>query len=108
MDNALAAKMGQLPDHDTLSQLPWSALLNLRNQFAESRDAQNLLAPYEHRAYMREYTDSVPSAAVNAMLTLGYTPYKMLTGNKEWSDPSMGEVKQGLLGVYEGLKRNRR
>lgn len=107
--NALADR-SLIPSEETLATMGWADLLNLRRRL-KTRQAQNIVAPYEHRAYMRENTQGTGQAAVNAMLTLGYTPYKMATNwyhqkqDPMLSDPSVNELRQGLMGVYEGWKR---
>lgn len=109
VQNALADH-AILPSEDQMAQMSWSDLIALRRKL-KTRAGQNLVAPYEHRAYMREFTNGPGSAAVNAMLTLGYTPYKMMTNwynqksDPSLSDPSVNELRQGLIGVYEGMMR---
>ena len=107
--NALAPQE-DIPDSNKLASMNWADLVALRRRL-KTRAAQDAVAPYEHRAYMREFTTGPGSAAVNAMLTLGYTPYKMMTNwynqksDPSLSDPSVNELRQGLIGVYEGMRR---
>lgn len=109
-DQNVLADRALIPSEDILGSMGWADLLNLRRRL-KTREGQNLVAPYEHRAYMRENTEGGGQAAVNAMLTLGYTPFKMATNwynqkrDPMLSDPSVNELRQGLMGVYEGLKR---
>lgn len=65
---------------------------------------QDVLAPYEHRAFAREAVAENPLLALPiAAGTLAYQPYKMITGAR--SHPSFNQISQGLTGVGEGLQR---
>ena len=90
-----------LPDDQTLAKMDWPALLQMRKKYTE-QDQQNVLAPYEHRAYARENTHSPTDLLSMAALSLGYTPYKAITGEGR-SQPSLRAVGQGLLGAWEGI-----
>jgi len=71
---------------------------------APDKATQNLLAPYEHRAFAREATSENPLAALS--LALGIPVYqlaKILGQTNSRSDPSLEQVKQGYLGIGEGL-----
>lgn len=92
-----------LPDENALSKMGWMDLLAMRKKFT-GQDQQNVLAPYEHRAYMRENTSGPGEAIKNSLLTLGYTPYKALMGEGR-SQPSIRAIGQGLLGTFEGLSK---
>lgn len=71
-----------------------------------SPEQQGLLSPYEHQAYAREYTyDNPQMAPLMALMTLGYQPAKALGLTNSRSGASMGQMKQGLKGVYEGLSK---
>ena len=92
-----------LPSEQAMAKMNWGDLLQLRKQHT-SADQQNALAPYEHRAYTREYTNGPMDALQNVMLTGAYTPYKAATGVGR-SQPSMKSVGQGLYGIWEGMTR---
>ena len=94
---------GGIPDQNALGKMQWADLIALRKKFANPQD-QNALAPFEHRAYMREFTDGPASAIANAGLAMGYTPYKAVTGEGR-SQPQLSSIGQGLLGVWEGLAK---
>ena len=94
---------GQIPTAEKLATMPWMDLIQLRKSLKSTQD-QNAVAPYEHRAYMREYTDGPSQALANTGLTLGYSPYKLATGEGR-SEPQLSAIGQGLLGVWEGLRR---
>lgn len=97
-----------LPSEDQLAIMPWEALYSLRSRKDLSTEDQNYLAPFEHRAYNREFTEGGAEGVQNALLTVGYTPYKMVTSGRTRSQPSFREVGQGLLGVVEGLSNRLR
>lgn len=66
------------------------------------REQQNLISPFEHRAFAREATKENPLMALPiAAGTLAYQPYKALRGAR--SKPSLDQVTEGLAGVGEGL-----
>lgn len=101
MDSQELIKALQRYSPDQLSKLNHSTLYSARR--GAPREVQNLLAPYEHRAFAREATQENPLLALPiAAGALAYQPYKMITG-KSRSDPSLDQVGQGLLGVGEGL-----
>ena len=92
-----------LPTEADLAKMTWIDLMGLRSKFKDEKD-QNLLAPYEHRAYARESVNGPLSAAQQAVSAIGYTPYKAIFGGTR-SAPSWNELGQGLLGVAEGLAK---
>lgn len=92
-----------LPSHDELLKLSWPELIALRKKL-KTTEAQNAVAPYEHRAYAREFSSTPKEAATNALLSIGYTPYKALTGVGR-SDPSLQSIGYGLAGAWEGLTK---
>jgi len=92
-----------LPDEATLAKMDWPSLIEMRKKYT-SQDQQNVLAPYEHRAYARENVNSPLDVLSMAALTLGYTPYKALKGEGR-SQPSIRAIGQGLLGTWEGMSK---
>jgi len=67
------------------------------------KEQQNKLAGPEHRAFTREATAENPLMAIPLLLaTVGYQPYKIATGQSR-SGASLDQMKQGLIGVGEGL-----
>jgi hypothetical protein len=88
---------------DQLGSMDHATLYAMR-QYLQPQQ-QNLVAPYEHRAFAREEVTQHPLMALPvAAGALAYQPYKMLMGAR--SDPSFNQMGQGLLGVGEGLKKN--
>ncbi len=103
MPEAAPYGVGNVPSEDALSKMPWSDLLQLRSKLTTKAE-QNAVAPYEHRAYAREYSPDTYSAVQNAVGSLGYTAAKPIIGGAR-SDPSLREIGQGLLGAWEGWSK---
>ena len=86
---------------ENLARLDHATLYMARE--GASLEDQNIIAPYEHRAFAREATQENPLMALPiSIATLLYQPYKALQGGSR-SEPSWGQVKHGLIGVKEGL-----
>lgn len=95
----IAASLSRL-GKDQLAQLDHASLYNARQYVP--KEQQNLISPYEHRAFAREATAENPWMALPiAMGTLAYQPYKALMGQSR-SSPSLSQVGQGMIGVGEG------
>ena len=82
-------------------KLSHAQLLTMRQNYPD----QNAIAPYEHRAFAREWAQESP---VMAGLSLpfaipAYSLYKALGLGNSRSKPSMEEVMQGYTGLGEGL-----
>ena len=89
------------------SDMTWEQLNNLRLQNAGNQDAQNKIAPFEHRAYAREQVTQNPlMAPVYAAAIPAYQAAKAVglipTDNMSTS-PSLAQVGQGFTGIGEGL-----
>jgi hypothetical protein len=91
---------------DDLAKMPWVDLISLRNKMT-APDQQEKIAPYEHRAYARENTNSPLDALQMALLVPGYQGYKLLRSFNPASrtSPSWKQLQQGLLGTWEGLNK---
>ena len=86
---------------DFLANLSHSELVRLREQNPELQD---LLAPYEHRAFAREYVTENPLRALGMVGAIpGYQLYKMTGQSGARSKPSMNQMLQGFQGTGEGL-----
>lgn len=84
-----------------LAQIPHALLYNARTKVP--KEQQNLISPYEHRAFAREATMENPLMALPiAAAVVPYQLYKAIDG-KSRSTPSIDQVLQGFLGVGEGL-----
>lgn len=86
---------------EELARLDQHALLSLRK---EHPDLQGKLAPYEHRAFAREQVQRSP---VNALGLIGLIPAyqlaKLLGLHGARTGPSLEQMKQGYVGLGEGL-----
>lgn len=72
---------------------------------AATKEQQNLMAPYEHRAFAREAVTENPWMALPIAAGIpAYQAYKSVFGSR--SDNSMGQVWQGFKGIGEGLRRS--
>lgn len=94
---------GSIPTEDALATMSWPELYALRTKL-KSREDQNAISPYEHRAYTREFTSGPTDAVQNFLSTMAYTPYKAVVGRTR-SDPSLKQIGYGLMGIYEGLRK---
>jgi len=84
-----------------LAQIPHSLLYSARSKVPSEQ--QNLISPYEHRAFAREATMENPLMALPiAASVIPYQLYKAVDGRSR-STPSIDQVLQGFLGVGEGL-----
>ena len=70
---------------------------------------QARVAPFEHRAYAREYVrdHGIKGAASLAVAIPAYSAAKALGIVKARTPASLEEMKQGFIGVSEGLKRRK-
>lgn len=78
---------------------------DLYNMRAQQPANQNELAPYEHRAFAREFMQESPlAAAVSLPFAIpAYTAYKAMGLGNSRSQPSLEQMKQGYVGYGEGL-----
>lgn len=91
-------------DPRTLAPLDHATLWRMREGAAP--DVQSLLAPYEHRAFAREAVRDNPLMALSLLVaTPLYTAGKAAGLLGARSPASWEEMKQGLLGIGEGLLR---
>jgi len=103
MPEASPYGQGEIPTEEALATMSWPDLLALRKKLGNRYD-QNAIAPYEHRAYAREFSNTPMEGVQNFLSTLAYTPFKTVVGSSR-SDPSFKEMGQGLIGIYEGLRK---
>jgi hypothetical protein len=71
----------------------------------ENKTAQNIVAPYDHQAYVREAVAAEPGLGTvqQSILIPGYTATKALGMQQSRSDPSLTEMYRGYKGIYQGL-----
>jgi hypothetical protein len=93
--------MNQQYDPGLLSGMDHASLYMLRAK--APKEVQGLLSPYEHQAFAREAVQENPLLALPiAAGTLAWPVYKTLVSPGR-SEPSLDQVKRGLLGVGQGL-----
>lgn len=91
-------------DPRQLAPLDHATLWRMRE--GATPDLQALLAPYEHRAFAREAVKDNPLMALSLLVaTPLYTAGKAAGLLGARSPASWEEMKQGLLGIGEGLLR---
>lgn len=87
-----------------LATLSWDDLWDLRNRAGADKELQNLIAPFEHRAFAREQVQENPLRALTLpVMVPAYSAYKAMGFGNTRSDPSFAEVGQGYMGIGEGL-----
>jgi hypothetical protein len=100
-----------------LETLPFLRLQELREVNQDDQLTQDFLANYEHRAFTREFvrnpdTSNLPTRALALGLATpayaglkatGLLP-KSVQGTGRASTPSLEQVKQGMIGIGEGIK----
>ena len=112
---ALATKI----DEQNLAQASMESMTRARNS-PYAKNLQNVLAPYEHRAFLREMSSINPvlGTVTGGVMSPGYEAMKALPPEaqraaaavspaldvtKARSKASIESVKQGLLGTAEGI-----
>jgi len=102
-----------LPSEEQMSSMPFNELKGLREKHTGNRMVQNYIAPYEHRAMNREI---VPSGGIlngllqTSALSVATPTYalaksqKLLPEDVDTSNQYASELKQGFIGIGEGLK----
>ncbi len=89
---------------DGLSNLDQVELLR-RRKLVNDQASQDLLAGYEHRAYARQAVQDNPAMALSLLIaTPAYQVAKVLGTQNSRSAPSLQQMRQGLLGIGEGLQ----
>lgn len=88
-----------------LETMPHSDLLSLRSSIPDDSPLHDKLAPYEHRAFAREYAQENPVLAAISMPASipGYSIAKAVGLTSGRSAPSLQAVIQGYAGLAEGL-----
>lgn len=92
-----------VPSEDEMIGMSWEDLLHLRKG-ATTKEQQNKIAPYEHRAWAREYVKDNPEAAlILPGLIMGYNAAKAIGLKEGRSDASAAAILEGLKGTIEGI-----
>jgi len=102
-----------LPKEEQLASMSHVDLYKLRDEWKDDKDAQEHLAPYEHRAFARELTAENPALApVLGIAVPGYAAAKLAgldmgdpNSGIEQTPPSLEQIKQSFTGIYEGLRK---
>lgn len=93
-------------DRDWMAQASHAELVTLRDNTG-SKEGQNAIAPFEHRAFAREAIQDSPvpvAAAIGIAAAIpGYQVKKMIKPEESRSDVSIEQVVEGFKGVGEGL-----
>lgn len=97
-----------IPSTDDLISMSHTDLLMLRGK-ATTQEEQDKLAPYEHRAFAREYIEESPEAAlVMPGMIMAYNVLRKAGVLKGRSDPNAKHIIEGLKGYVEGIGRTGR
>lgn len=92
-----------IPSSDQLASMSHLSLRQLRDK-AATQEEQNKLAPYEHRAFAREYIAENPEAAIIMPgMIMAYNVLRKAGVLKGRSDPSAKHIIEGLKGYVEGI-----
>ena len=91
-----------MPDY---SGLTFNQLRQLRDQYPDASPMQDTLAPYEHQAFAREWTQENPLVAAPSLTFAipGYALAKLLGIKHGRSRPSLAEMAGGYRGIGQGL-----
>ena len=102
-----------LPTEEQLAKMDFFDLKGLRDKYSGNRTAQNVIAPYEHRAMNRELVQeggALDKFLNTASLTIATPTYAIgkathiLPEDISTSTNYVKEVQQGFIGIGEGLK----
>ena len=87
--------------------MSWLDLIKLRHQYANDPEIQAYLAPYEHRAYYREYATpltagalAVAEPAYQGLKYINALPSGMMT-----TPASIRQITESWKGIGEGMFR---
>ena len=82
-----------------------SDLLRLRNSLPDNDPRHQMLAPYEHAAFAREWTMENPALAVPSLMVSipGYSLAKLVGASKARTPASLSEMGQSYKGMGRGL-----
>lgn len=85
-----------------MESMPHDSLYQMRSRLPD-REMQRAVAPYEHRAFAREWTQENPLNALALIPAIpGYQLYKMFTDESR-SGVDFNQIGQGYMGMGEGL-----
>lgn len=98
--------MADLPTKEQMAQMSHSDLIQLRDK-NPSKEAQDAIAPYEHRAFAREYVAENPVTGTLGMIGAipGYQVAKAAGLTKSRSGASVDQAVEAAKGVGEGVAK---
>lgn len=83
-------------------------LYAMRKAAGKDKEKQNRIAPYEHRAMVRESVAEDPYKALSHLVTAPvYQAAKILSMTDSRSDPSLDQLFHAWKGIVEGLEVRR-
>ena len=87
------------------SRLTFAQLRQLRDQYPDDSPMQAQIAPYEHQAFAREWTQDNPFVAAPALAVSipGYALAKLLGAQTGRTKASLAEMAGGYRGIKQGL-----
>ena len=87
------------------SRMSFADIRKLRDQYPDASPMQDRLAPYEHQAFAREWTQDNPLVAAPALAVSvpGYALAKLLGLQHGRTPASWDEVAGGYRGIGQGL-----
>jgi len=89
-----------------LSNMGWEKMLRLRKKYSGDPMMQQMLAPFEHQAYARQYTQEHPVAGPIAMAVdaPAYQLAKLFGIKSGRSQPSLDELFAAYSGIMQGMR----
>lgn len=96
----------KIPSGDEMSGMSHADLYNLRDKFRpDDKSSHDAIAPFEHRAFAREIIKENPLMALPVAASVPtYTAAKAVGLWDGRSGASLEELKQGFIGIGEGVK----
>lgn len=87
------------------SRLSFDQIRRLRDAYPDNSTMQAQLAPYEHQAFAREWTQDNPMVAAPSLAVAipGYALAKLLGMSHGRTQPSWEQVVGGYRGIGQGL-----
>lgn len=98
------SEVDTLPGKDKMAEMSHGDLYSLRAKL-KTKEAQDIVAPYEHRAFTREYVEENPVTGTLGMVAAipAYQALKSAGQTSSRSGASLEQAKQAAIGVAEGV-----
>jgi len=106
---SLMIEKPKIPSEKELAKMDLDSIIKLRFAYKGDLEAQEKLAPYDHRAFMRETVKKNPlTAPAFAILVPGYEVAKSIgldvsTTDEPATPASIKSMSEGFRGIVEGL-----